>query len=279
MGNCSTTPHKNLYLRSYTANNGGISKTAESPDLKDKDGMTTTTKKKLWLSPYLEEEIGSDTSSGGGGELSPIILTPPMRSRMISAEIFESTMPPQSEERTVVADIDTDVVVSSRPSIEVVDEKVSPVSSEVVKSAYTSTVEPGSKNVTHLSESSLITLINIESKITNEIPPQKSDRTSFESATGPHIVQVATKNTQNTPEEVEGPKIHQANEVRVENQNCQVVTREHQHLARIALVVLLCFYLLSLACLGWTGMKAINSAKVLLLPPPKTIAHSFGKFV
>ena len=58
MGNCSTTPHKNLYLRSYTVNNGGISKTAESPDLKDKDG--TTTKKKLWLSPYLEEEISSD---------------------------------------------------------------------------------------------------------------------------------------------------------------------------------------------------------------------------
>jgi len=235
--------------------------------LKDKDG--TTTKKKLWLSPYLEEEIGSDTNSrGGGGELSPIILTPPMRSRMISAEIFESTMPPQSEER---------------PSIEVVDEKVSLVSSEVVKSAYTSTVEPGSKN--HLSESSLITLINIESKITNEIPPQKSDRTSFESATGPHIVQVATKNTKNIPEEAEGPKIHQANEVRVENKNHQVVqnhkvvTREHQHLARIALVVLSCFNLLCLACLGWTGMKAINSAKVLLLPPPKTIAHSFGKFV
>ena len=91
MGNCSTTPHKNLYLRSYTDNNGGISKIAESPDLKDKDG--TMTKKKLWLSPYLEEEIGSDTNSGGGGELSPIILTPPMRSRMISAEIFESTMP------------------------------------------------------------------------------------------------------------------------------------------------------------------------------------------
>ena len=82
MGNCSTTPHKNL-LRSYTVNNGGISKTAESPDLKDKDG--TTTKKKLWLSPYLEEDIGSDTNSGGGGgggELSPIILlTPPMRRR------------------------------------------------------------------------------------------------------------------------------------------------------------------------------------------------------
>ena len=273
MGNCSTTPHKNL-LRSYTVNNGGISKTAESPDLKDKDGMTTT-KKKLWLSPYLEEEIGSDTNSGGG-ELSPIILTPPMRSRMISAEIFESTMPPQSEERTVLAvrNIDTlDVGTGNE------DEKVSSVSSEVVKSAYTSTVEPGSEKVTHLSESSLITLINIESKITNEIPPQKSDRTSFESATGHHIVQVATKNTQNTPEEVEGPKIHQANEVRVENQNCQVVTREHQHLARIALVVLLCFYLLCLACLGWTGMKAINSAKVLLLPPPKTIAHSFGKFV
>ena len=201
---------------------------------------------------------------------------------MISAEIFESTKPPQSEERTVLAvrNIDTlDVGTGNE------DEKVSSVSSEVVKSAYTSTVEPGSKKVTHLSESSLITLINIESKITNEIPPQKSDRTSFESATGHHIVQVATKNTQNTPEEVEGPKIHQANEVRVENKNHQVVqnhkvvTREHQHLARIALVVLLCFYLLCLACLGWTGMKAINSAKVLLLPPPKTIAHSFGKFV
>ena len=94
MGNCSTTPHKNL-LRSYTVHNGGISKTAESPDLKDKDG--TMTKKKLWLSPYLEEEISSDTNSGGGGgELSPIILTPPMRSRMISAET-------QSEEKTVVA--------------------------------------------------------------------------------------------------------------------------------------------------------------------------------
>ena len=92
MGNCSTTPHKNL-LRSYTVNNGGISKTAESPDLKDKDG--TMTKKKLWLSPYLEEEIGSDTNSGGG-ELSPIILTPPMRSRMTSAET-------QSAEKTVVA--------------------------------------------------------------------------------------------------------------------------------------------------------------------------------
>ena len=116
MGNCSTTPHKNL-LRSYTVNNGGISKTAESPDLKDKDG-TTTTKKKLWLSPYLEEDIGSDTNSGGGGgELSPIILTPPMRSRMISAEIFESTMPPQSEERTVLAvrNIDTlDVAIIRR---------------------------------------------------------------------------------------------------------------------------------------------------------------------
>ena len=78
MGNCSTTPHKNL-LRSYTVNNGGISKTAESPDLKDKDG--TMTKKKLWLSPYLEEDKGSDTNSVGGGELSPIILTPPMRPR------------------------------------------------------------------------------------------------------------------------------------------------------------------------------------------------------
>ena len=80
---------------------------------------------------------------------------------MISAEIFESTKPPQSEERTVLAvrNIDTlDVGTGNE------DEKVSSVSSEVVKSAYTSTVEPGSEKVTHLSESSLITLINIESK-------------------------------------------------------------------------------------------------------------------
>ena len=184
---------------------------------------------------------------------------------MISAEIFESTKPPQSEERTVLAvrNIDTlDVGTGNE------DEKVSSVSSEVVKSAYTSTVEPGSKKVTHLSESSLITLINIESKIST--PHQKSDRISFESATectGHHIAQVDTKNTQEEAALLP--------EVRVENR--QVVSSEHQILARIALVVLLCFYLLCLACLGWTGMKAVNSAKVLLLP--KTIAHSFGKFV
>lgn len=237
MGNCSTTPHKN--------------QTAESPDLKYKDG--TTTKKKLWLSPYLEEEIGSDTNSGGGSELSPIILTPPMRSRMISAEIFESTNPPQSEERTIVAvrNIDKLDVAVSRPlivadTLAVQDEKVSSVSSEVVvESAYTSTVD--NRN---LSESSLITCLCLN--------VDKVDTECDESAT---------------------------NEVRIENQNHQVVqnrqvvSREHRHLARIALVVLSCFYLLCLACLGWTGTKVINSAKVLLLPPPKMIAHSFGKFV
>ena len=101
-------------------------------------------------------------------------------------------------------------------------------------------------------------------------PHQKSDRISFESdteCTGHHIAQVDTKNTQEEAALLP--------EVRVENR--QVVSSEHQILARIALVLLSCFYLLCLACLGWTGMKAVNSAKVLLLP--KTIAHSFGKFV
>ena len=268
MGNCATTPHNKLRHSSY---DGGVI-TSPTSDCKDDEVV-----RKLLLSPFTTS-AASNTEQSIGGEYSPVILTPPTRSRLLSDEIIENgaspklkLKPPQSEETTLDTVSSRTMhtpkqqgVVTFAPNIEEVPSTLKEVQGK--PSAANSI--PKTYNLT---ESCLITVINIESKTSVDTASPQNDA---QKQRDPCFVHAPIK------DENVMSKVQQPEEVHIEESSdtpktSHHITKQHQRLARIALVVILCFFI---GLLGYVGIKAISSAKVLIVPPPnKVIGQSFGK--
>ena len=155
-------------------------------------------------------------------------------------------------------------------------------SGDMNEKALVSLVLPVTKSDTtsQLAESSLIPKVDIDSKCSSIHPqPLPTD------ITVPNIMVVSPKN--NKTRLVKGVRFEKsvcdngAQQVRdtqhlpktdnKHHQQTRNVTRGHQNLARFALVVLACLYMLCCGMLGWAGVKAVSSVSVLFLDPPRTI--------
>ena len=243
---------------------------------------------------------------------SPIVLTPPSTTtRLVGGAnddilSLDYTKPrPQSEETIIKAahpstpqverlvsnvgedehvdSVDQDTTI---PNVQV-SSSVEMNEKALVSSALTTEVKVTKSDTTsQLSESSLITLFDIDSK-TSSIHPQPLQSTDI--AAVPNIMMVSPKS--NKTRLVKGVRFEKsvrdngAQQVRATNQHLSkkkfdhnhqeqtrnVVTRKHQNLARFALVVLACLYMLCCGMLGWAGMKSVSSVSVLFIDSPRMI--------
>lgn len=267
-------------------------------------------------SPYLEMELMSSPTAKSGDKplidhiptqyspiiqtpYSPIILTTPSSTRMLDADnddalsLDYNTKPrPQSEEtiiravhpltrkvESIVSNVgeDEDVdftkqdTASTVPHSEDMNEKV------LVSSVLTTEVKVTKSDTTsQLTEPSLITLVDIDSKICTTHPqPQQSTDIAV-----PNILMVSPKN--NNTRLVKGVRFEKS----VRDNGTQQVrdtqhlsktdhnhrrqtdndTRRHQNLERFALVVLACLYILCGGMLAWAGMKAVSVGSECTIP-------------
>ena len=250
---------------------------------------------------------------------SPIILTP-LSTRLVGAadddtvSVMNYTKPrPQSEETIIraaysptpqverlVDSVEKDEHVDSAKQDTTPNDQVSSSGDMNEKASDSSSalteviVSKSDITSSQLTESSLITLVDIDSK-SSTIHPQPLHSTVI---AVPNIMMVSPKN--NKTRLVKGVRFEKsvrdngAQQVRATNQHLSkketdhnhqqeqtrnVVTRKHQNLARFALVVLTCLYMLCCGMLGWAGMKAVSSVGVLFLDPPRMIKQINEAFV
>jgi len=281
----------------------------------------------LSSSPYLEMEMISSPTTDANSEdkfiinhiptqyspiiqtpYSPIILTPPSTRLVGDADddssVMNYTKPrPKSEEtiiraarpstpqverfeRKVDEHVDFTKQGTTAPKVEVhhsteMNEKV------LVSSAPTKVTK--SDTTSKLSESSLITLVDIDSK-SSTIHPQPLQSTNI---VMPNIVMVSPKNNKtrlvkgvrfeksvrdNGTQQVRATNQHLSKNETDHNHQTRNVARKHQNLARFALVVLACLYMLCCGMLGWAGMKVVSSVSVLFLDPPSMIENTNKAF-
>jgi len=232
---------------------------------------------------------------------SPIILTPPS-TRLVGADnddtvsVVDYTKPrPQSEETIIRAahpsTPQVDRIVGNVGEDEDVDstkqhDQVSS-SGDMNEKALVLLVLPVTKSDTtsQLAESSLIPKVDIDSKCSSIHPqPLPTD------IAVPNIMVVSPKNNKtrlvkgvrfeksvrdNGTQQVRDTQQHlpKTDDNKHHHQQTRNNNRKHQNLARFALVVLACLYMLCCGMLGWVGMKAVSSVSVLFLDPPRMIEN------
>ena len=240
---------------------------------------------------------------------SPIILTPPSTTtRLVGADnddtvsVVDYTKPrPQSEEtiiraahpstpqvESIASNVRGDGHADSAKQETASTPKVQVSSSDMnekvhVSSTPTEVKVTKSDTTSQLTESSLIALVDIDSKSSSIQPrPLQSSDIAV-----PNIMMVSPKNNktrlvkgvrfEKSVRDIGAQQVRDAQHLPKTDHNHQQQTlndtRKHQNLARFALVVLACLYMLCCGMLGWAGMKAVSSVSILFLDPPSMIEN------
>lgn len=211
-----------------------------------------------------------------GLDISPIALTPPQRSALAGAEVFQPR--PQSEEPKVRSIESLDITFRSvdtlsssirskgqmmRSPVTTLFEgpspaKETPTPRAEVQGSKSSVLEQG---IFHLKESNLIDVITIESKIPTDLS-HVNVKSCTKVVEDMMFLPNSRKNDANESEvkNVCEPKVEKSVPRR---------SREQQMIALVALAILFCFYASCVACSGWLLLSAVRSAKVLFLPQSK----------
>ena len=215
-------------------------------------------------SPFVASDANDSSTAGGGADLSPIVTPTPQRSRLVGEEVFQ---PPQSTDAPSVSAHPSNSKVSDAnesPAASVDEASSNPsdefnvvgITDSPMALAFTSinstvanekSPSVASASTLCLTQSKLIEVLTLQSKILVETTSPSNELVVNDPDTSYSI------STQDTPTH----PIRPVNDVQCKKARTR---------ARFALLILFCFYSACLICVGWLGLMAFHSAKVVFLP-------------